>query len=351
MTVTVEDAQGNTVTAASGTVSLALTPPGGATLTAGGAAPVTSGVATFGGLSVNKVGSYTLTPSTTVSGVTTLPASGSFAVTVGAASQLVFTQQPTAVVAGATMSPAVTVTVEDAQGNTVTGASGTVSLALTTPGGATLTGGGAVAVSSGVATFGGLRVDKVATYTFTPTTTVAGVTTLPLSNSFAVTTSAISASVSTVSASPSTITAGGSGSTITVTVLDASSNPVPNISVFLAARGATGLSQPLAPTNASGVTTGTLSSTLAGQDTVIATAGGVTLAQQPIVTVTAGAASQIAVSAGNGQSATAGTAVATAPAVVVRDANNNPVSGVSVTFAVVTGGGTVAPKRGPACTS
>jgi hypothetical protein len=35
--------------------------------------------------------------------------------------------------------------------------------------------------------------------------------------------------------------------------------------------------------------------------------------------------------------------VATAPSVLVRDINNNPVAGVSVTFAVASGGGTVVP--------
>ena len=49
----------------------------------------------------------------------------------------------------------------------------------------------------------------------------------------------------------------------------------------------------------------------------------------------------IAINAGNNQSATAGSAVATAPSVIVKDSNNNPVSGVSVTFAVATGGGSL----------
>lgn len=188
VTVAVQDATGNVVTAASGTVTLALTTPGGATLTGGGPAAVTSGVATFAGLSVNKTGSYTLTPTTTVAGVTTLPASAAFTVSAGAATQLVFTQQPSSVAPGATMSPAVTVTVEDANGNAVTTASGTVTLALTTPGGATLTGGGPVSVASGVATFAGLSIDKVGTYTLTPSTTVAGVSTLPVSAGFTVST-------------------------------------------------------------------------------------------------------------------------------------------------------------------
>src|SRR5206468_2262363 len=58
---------------------------------------------------------------------------------------------------------------------------------------------------------------------------------------------------------------------------------------------------------------------------------------------TAGAASSIAVNAGNNQSATAGSAVAVDPSVIVRDANNNPVAGVAVTFAVASGGGTGSP--------
>ena len=45
-----------------------------------------------------------------------------------------------------------------------------------------------------------------------------------------------------------------------------------------------------------------------------------------------GPATQIALNAGNNQSASAGTAVATLPSVIVTDTNNNPVAGVSVTF-------------------
>jgi len=58
-------------------------------------------------------------------------------------------------------------------------------------------------------------------------------------------------------------------------------------------------------------------------------------------TVVAGPPATISVSAGNGQSAYAGTAVAIAPSVLVEDASSAPVSGVSVTFAVATGGGSL----------
>ena len=59
------------------------------------------------------------------------------------------------------------------------------------------------------------------------------------------------------------------------------------------------------------------------------------------VTYASGEATQIAVNAGDEQSAVAGSVLNTAPSVLVKDANNNPVSGVSVTFAVASGGGSV----------
>src|SRR5207245_7125040 len=59
------------------------------------------------------------------------------------------------------------------------------------------------------------------------------------------------------------------------------------------------------------------------------------------VSLTAGAATQIAMNAGNGQTATTGTAVAVPPSVIVRDASNNPVAGVAVTFVPGTASGSV----------
>src|SRR6266480_5391007 len=58
---------------------------------------------------------------------------------------------------------------------------------------------------------------------------------------------------------------------------------------------------------------------------------------------TAGAATQIALNAGNAQAATVGTAVATPPSVIVRDQFANPVPGVAVTFATSGDNGTVDP--------
>src|SRR5207249_11467140 len=50
---------------------------------------------------------------------------------------------------------------------------------------------------------------------------------------------------------------------------------------------------------------------------------------------------QIAVNAGNNQSATVSTSVATPPSVLVRDAYNNVVSGTTVTFTVTAGSGLI----------
>jgi len=94
-----------------------------------------------------------------------------------------------------------------------------------------------------------------------------------------------------------------------------------------------------ATTNASGIATvgsWTLGTT-AGANTLTATRQASPAAGDLHATGTAGAATQIALNAGNGQSATVNTAVGTAPSVIVRDAQSNPVAGVSVTFAVASG--------------
>src|SRR5439155_601253 len=56
-------------------------------------------------------------------------------------------------------------------------------------------------------------------------------------------------------------------------------------------------------------------------------------------TGTAGSAGSIAVSAGDQQTATVNTAVATPPAVIVKDQFGNPVAGAAVTFAIALGQG------------
>src|SRR5207302_1662732 len=87
----------------------------------------------------------------------------------------------------------------------------------------------------------------------------------------------------------------------------------------------------------------TLSAT-AGSNTLTATSG--SLSGSPVTftaTGTAGAAATIAANSATSQSATAGTAGSAPPAVIVKDANGNPVAGVTVTWAAASGGGSVDP--------
>src|SRR2546422_969232 len=77
------------------------------------------------------------------------------------ATQLFFTLQPTATVAGLPITPAVQVTARDARGNPAAGFTGTVTVALgTNPAGGTLSGSTTVAAVAGIATFPALSVDK-----------------------------------------------------------------------------------------------------------------------------------------------------------------------------------------------
>jgi outer membrane protein assembly factor BamB len=92
----------------------------------------------------------------------------------GPPAKLAFVQGPSSTVAGAAMSPAVKVAVEDANGNVETSDNATtVSLAIgTNPAGGTLSGGSAVTVASGVATFSGLSINNAGTgYTLTAAST------------------------------------------------------------------------------------------------------------------------------------------------------------------------------------
>lgn len=132
-----------------------------------------------------------------------------------------------------------------------------------------------------------------------------------------------------------------------VIVKDENNDPVIGVSVtFEVASGGGSITGGTATTGPDGIATvgsWTLGTT-AGTNTLTATSGSLT--GSPVTftaTGTAGAATQIAIHAGNGQSATIGTAVTTPPSVIVKDANGNPVSGVPVTFSVSLGGGTVSP--------
>jgi hypothetical protein len=144
------DANGNTVTSYSGTVTVTAS---GLTAT-NGTATFASGVATFSGLSfTGTAGSYTLSFSDGTFTVAT--AANAFSLTPGAANALAFTTTPSASAAyDAILAQQPVVKVVDAGGNTLT-ALNTGTITVTAPG-LTVTNGTA-SISGGVATFSGLK--------------------------------------------------------------------------------------------------------------------------------------------------------------------------------------------------
>jgi hypothetical protein len=136
---------------------------------------VTNGVATFAGLSLNKIGvGYTLGAQVTDIQGTDDPllhraTSASFSIRAAVASGLAFGIQPgyNAVnqpLNGTNEPAGVTVRVVDEFGNLVSDSTASISVALNdNPGNATLSGTATVAAVNGVATFSTLKIDKAAT--------------------------------------------------------------------------------------------------------------------------------------------------------------------------------------------
>jgi trimeric autotransporter adhesin len=114
---------------------------------------------------------YTLTATATATGMTSAT-SNTFTVTVGSATQLVFTQHPFTTAHGVVFATQPIVAVADVGGNTVTGRSATVTLAIgTNPGGGPLTcTTNPLAASAGVATYAGCSINNAGNgYTLTAT--------------------------------------------------------------------------------------------------------------------------------------------------------------------------------------
>ncbi|HET9707459.1 MAG TPA: hypothetical protein VFP39_04060, partial [Gemmatimonadales bacterium] len=161
--VTAQDQFSNPATSFANAITIAIT---GSTGTAGaslsGTKTVTAvnGTATFATLSIDSVGTgYTL--SATATGLVGGFASATFNIVPGAATQLVFTGQPSNATAGANIAPAITVTARDAKGNTATAFTGSVTLAIgTNAGSGTLGGTVAANAVAGVASFSTVNLNK-----------------------------------------------------------------------------------------------------------------------------------------------------------------------------------------------
>ena len=162
------DAFGNSTTAFTGNVTLALAVnPGGATLSGTTTVAAVGGVATLSNVSLNKAASgYTV--SAAAAGLIGI-VSGPMTITAAGVGQLAFTVQPVGSAAGAPIVPAVQVSAQDAFGNLVSGFTANVTVAIgANPGSSTLTGTTTVAAVAGVATFSDLALSATASgYTLT----------------------------------------------------------------------------------------------------------------------------------------------------------------------------------------
>ena len=135
---------------------------------------------------------------------------------------------------------------------------------------------------------------------------------------------------------------------LTVKVTDAKGKPLGGVAVtFAVAEGGGSVSNAVDTTNVAGTAaTSWRLGERAGAQRVTASVAGVTGQVSFTATARPGAPASIAANGGNQQTVVVGTAVLSAPSVIVRDRFTNPVPGVSVLFTVATGGGSVTGSAG-----
>jgi hypothetical protein len=165
--VTAQNSTGGTVTSFTGAVTIMITAGSGingAVLSGTKTRNAVAGVVSFNDLNIDKAGSgYKL--SVTAAGVAGSN-SNSFVIVAAPATQLVYSQQPTATPAGATITPAVEVSARDQFNNVDKNFTGNITVAIVagtgTPG-AVLSGTKVVAAIQGLATFSNLSINLVGT--------------------------------------------------------------------------------------------------------------------------------------------------------------------------------------------
>jgi hypothetical protein len=303
-----------------------------------------SGMATFTDLAITGViGNRLLNFSATgILGVT----SGTITLTPGAATQLTITTQPSASAAsGIEFAKQPVLQLRDAAGNAVSQQGHTVT-AVIADGGGTLNGATSVVTNAnGVASFGGLSItgligDRTLSFSV-PTLTGATSNTITLTPG--------TANQLTITTQPSAFAASGSvfAQQPVLQLRDAAGNAVSQLGTVVTASIATGnaaLGGTLtASTNVSGVATFTnLSITgTAGDRTLNFSAPAMAGTTSSTITITAGAATQLAMTTQPSASAASGAAFAQQPVLQLRDAAGNAVNqaGVDVTVAIASGGG------------
>jgi uncharacterized repeat protein (TIGR03803 family) len=237
ITVTVEDVNGDVVVADHSKVTLKIeSGPTGDKISGTVSAMAVKGVATFKKAVLAGAGTYTLEA---VDGTLTAAVSASFTLLPTAPTHLVFVQQPTTTMAGAAVGPALTVEVEDKNGNLVTTDASTVTLAVSAKpaGGAVASGPLSVAAVNGVASFAGLIFDLAGTYSLVASDgALKGVK----SKAFAVNAQAATAHLVVTEATGPTAVAGNKLTALTVMLKDQFGNLVKGNKSSVVLSGASG---------------------------------------------------------------------------------------------------------------
>jgi hypothetical protein len=355
--VALRDAFGNAVTSSSARVQLALgNNPTGASLTGTLSVDAVNGVATFPGVAVDRTGTgYTLTASTP--GITT--SSVPFNVTPGVPTRLAFGVQPSSVAAGSNITPAVTVRVVDAAGNTVSTATPSITVALgNNPGTSVLNGTRTVSAVNGVAIFSSLSLTRTGAG-YTLTASASGLTT-GVSDPFTVTPGAAS-SLAFFTNPPSQVSAGlAITPAVRVGVRDAFGNTVTgstaSITLSLSANpGSSTLGGTLTASAVDGVATfqDLTLNRVASNYRLAAASPGLTGTTSSLFNVVAGPAARLAFTT-QPSNVAAGSVITPSVAVTVQDGLGNTVltSGVSVGLALDSNpGGAVLTGTSPVTTA
>jgi adhesin/invasin len=334
--VKVTDAGDNPISGVAVTFAVA---SGGGSITGANATTDASGIATLGSWTLGpNAGPNSLTvTSPAISGV-----SLTFQAAAGAgpaANLVIFSGNGQTATAGGNIPNPPKVRVTDANGNFVAGFAVTFAPG---PNSGSVTGGSTVTDASGIATVGSWKLGATAGAQ-TLIATAAGLNGSPLT-----------ITVTAVAPVPSVIAvAGGDNQTArpgfnvpgspSFRVTDASGIPVAGVTVtFVVTEGGGSVGAPTSVTNADGIVqvTWTLGPAI-GPNTMQASIPGGIPAASVHATAAALPPSRVALNTGDRQFANAGSAVGVSPSVRVTDIEGVGVAGVSVTFAVQTGGGSI----------
>ncbi len=317
---------------------------GGGSVSSGSATSDANGNASTSWKLGTTVGAQSVTAS--AGGLSGSPITFGATATAAVATKLVVSGSPGNGVAGAVLS-SVVVTAQDANGNTATTFTGSVSVGLSGgTAGAALGGTSTVNAVAGVATFSGLTVNKVGTgYSLSAASSgLTGAST----GSFDII--AGPAAVLVFTGQPSAAIPNASIGTIVVNAQDAQGNPTPaftgTVSLSLASNpGSATLGGGTSVAAVAGIATftGVTVSQPGVGYALSASSGSLTGATSAAFNIAGGPASVLTLVSGNGQSGATGVALAQPVVLRVTNASGGGVSGTTVNFAIVTGGGSVAP--------